>query len=311
MIERVSLAPAGEDLETQLAAERPRLVGLCARLSGDATVAEDLAQETLAQAWRLLAKLREREGLASWLNAIARNMCLRWVRERGRNLAHTVPPAALADGEGDELDRLPAEDGGLEIALERGELIALLDRALALLPDTTRAALIGTYVRELPQAELASRLGLSDGALRVRLHRGRLALRHALASDLREEAVALGLALPDDPENEDWRATRICCPFCGRDPLEYRLNGEPDSYTYRCAGLCHAGGMIAGYTPPTELTGLSSPKSRRPATALHWIVTIAACWRTIVSLQLLRRGTGHLPKYPRATGVVAAARVRH
>ena len=90
MIERVSLAPAGEDLEAQLAAERPRLVGLCARLSGDAAVAEDLAQETLAEAWRLLAKLRQPEGLASWLNAIARNICLRWVREVEAEGAHAL-----------------------------------------------------------------------------------------------------------------------------------------------------------------------------------------------------------------------------
>jgi RNA polymerase sigma factor (sigma-70 family) len=262
MIERASVAPAGVNLEAQLAAERQRLVGLCARLSGDATVAEDLAQETLAEAWRLLAKLRQPEGLASWLNAIARNICLRWVRERSRNLAHAVPSTASADGEDDDLDRLPAEDGGLDIVLERGELIALLDRALAMLPDTTRAALTGTYVRELPQAELASQLGLSEGALRVRLHRGRLALRHALVSDLRDEAVALGITLPGEPEEEGWRTTRIWCPFCGRYPLEYRLDSDHDSYTYRCAGSCHAGGMIAGYTPLAGLSGLSSPKPR-------------------------------------------------
>src|SRR5215472_8357154 len=106
MIERVSVAPESEELEAQLAAERTRLIGLCARLSGDATVAEDLAQETLAEAWRLLAKLRQPEGLASWLNAIARNICLRWARERGRNLAHTLPPTASMGGDEDELDRL-------------------------------------------------------------------------------------------------------------------------------------------------------------------------------------------------------------
>jgi RNA polymerase sigma factor (sigma-70 family) len=264
MSERVSFAPASENLDAQLAAERQRLVGLCARLSGDATVAEDLAQETLAEGWRLLAKLHQPEGLASWLNAVARNICLRWARERGRNLAHIVPTTASEDGEEDELDRLPAEDGGLDIALERGELIELLDHALALLPYKTRAALIGTYVRELPQAELAPQLGLSEGALRLRLHRGRLALRHALASDLRDEAVALGITLPGEPEEEGWRATRIWCPFCGRYPLEYRLESEHDSYTYRCVGCCHAGGMIAGYTPRAELTGLSlsSPKPR-------------------------------------------------
>jgi RNA polymerase sigma-70 factor (ECF subfamily) len=284
MIERVTVAPASEELAAQLAAERQRLVGLCARLSGDASVAEDLAQETLAEAWRLLTKLRQPEGLASWLNAIARNICLRWARERGRNLAHIVPPTASVGGDEDDLDRLPAEDGGLDIALERGELIALLDRALALLPDATRAALIGTYVRELPQAELASQLGLSEGALRVRLHRGRLALRHALASDLRGEAAALGISLPDNAEEGGWRTTRIWCPFCGRYPLEYQLDSEQYPVAYRCAGRCHASGMIAGCTALTEQTDLSSPKTR----LTRYCLTLDRHYRNI-----LATGPGH------------------
>ncbi len=260
MTEYVGTVPASEELEARLAAERPRLVGLCARLSGNTAAAEDLAQETLAEAWRLLAKLRQPEGLASWLNAIARNICLRWAREVGRDRAHTAPPIPSPHRAEDELDTLPAEEDELDIALERGELIALLDRALSLLPGNTRAALIGTYVRELPQAELAAQLGLSEGALRVRLHRGRVALRHALANDLRDEATALDLALPDDSPGEGWHATRIWCPFCGRYPLEYRLDHEHESYGYRCVGRCHYGGVIAGSTFHSQMAALSSPK---------------------------------------------------
>ena len=261
MTEHISVAPANDELDAQLAAERPRLVGLCAHLSGNAAAAEDLAQETLTEAYRLLAKLRKPDGLAAWLNAIARNICLRWARERGRDLVHTTPLMFSPDREDDDWDILPAEDGELDIAMERSELIALLDRALALLPDNTRAALIGTYVRELPQAELAAQLGLSEGALRVRLHRGRAALRHALASDLRDEAAALGLELPNALPEEGWRATRIWCPFCGQYPLEYRLDGENDSYAYRCIGRCHDSGLIAGSSFMTRTMGLSSPKS--------------------------------------------------
>src|SRR5215472_2084702 len=97
MIERVSVAPESEELEAQLAAERTRLIGLCARLSGDAEMAEDLAQETLAEAWRLLAKLRQPEGLSAWLSAIARNICRRWTRERGHDCSHTVRLVTAGD----------------------------------------------------------------------------------------------------------------------------------------------------------------------------------------------------------------------
>ncbi|HSH83264.1 MAG TPA: sigma-70 region 4 domain-containing protein, partial [Herpetosiphonaceae bacterium] len=61
---------------------------------------------------------------------------------------------------------------------------------LALLPPTTRSALVARYVLELPQAEISSRLGVSEGAVEARLHRGKLALRRVLAAELREEAAA-------------------------------------------------------------------------------------------------------------------------
>ena len=80
-------------LEAALAGERARLVRLCAQLTGDTQAAEDLAQETLVEAWRCLAKLRTPDGLAPWLTAIARNVCLRWGRARGRDLR---APRAMA-----------------------------------------------------------------------------------------------------------------------------------------------------------------------------------------------------------------------
>jgi RNA polymerase sigma factor (sigma-70 family) len=260
MIEAMHAAPASDDLAARLAAERPRLVSLCSRLSGNVGMAEDLAQETLAEAWRLLAKLRQPEGLSAWLNAIARNICLRWGREHEYDSSHTVRPVAADDTPtGHDLDTLAAEDGELTIALERGELVALLDRALALLPTDTRAALVGTYMQEVPLTELAARLGLSEGALRVRLHRGRLALRRALSSDLRDEAGAMGLPLPDDPRDTGWRQTRIWCPFCGQHALEYYLEREQGGFIFRCTGRCNHGSVLAGATVPL-VGGLSSPK---------------------------------------------------
>jgi RNA polymerase sigma factor (sigma-70 family) len=250
-----------ETLAARLTAERPRLVRLCARLSGDPDTAEDLAQEALLEAWRAIARLRDPEGLSPWLAAIARNVCLRWARTRGRDLAHTAYPASTGAADEPTLDDLPAADD-LALDIEHGELAALLDRALALLPADTRAALVGSYVLELPQAELAARLELSDGALRVRLHRGRLALRRALATDLRDHALALGLILPEAPDASGWQSTRIWCPFCGRHRIESRIDRSTGSYSYRCAGECLPRGAIVGSTLGSDwLAGLTNAKS--------------------------------------------------
>ncbi len=70
--------------------ERVQLVRLCAVLVGDREVAEDLAQETLLEVWRHKHALRDQTRRTSWLSSIARNVCLRWLRERRRDTAHLI-----------------------------------------------------------------------------------------------------------------------------------------------------------------------------------------------------------------------------
>ena len=101
-----------------LQAERPRLVRLCAALSRDPDAAEDLAQETLIEAWRHRHKLTEPAGISPWLSAIARNVCLRWRRYRRHDHARlAVPPDANGPAPGIPDDIADAFD--LEVELER------------------------------------------------------------------------------------------------------------------------------------------------------------------------------------------------
>jgi DNA-directed RNA polymerase specialized sigma24 family protein len=57
--------------------ERTRLVRLCARITGHSEVAEDLAQETLLEAWKYQHALRDREKRSQWLSGIDHCLCLR------------------------------------------------------------------------------------------------------------------------------------------------------------------------------------------------------------------------------------------
>src|SRR5436309_9721305 len=81
-------------LESMLAGERARLVRFCAHLTGNPDAAEDLAQETLLEAWRNQQKLHHQdarqstENWSKWLRGIARHVCMRWARSHGRDLAH-------------------------------------------------------------------------------------------------------------------------------------------------------------------------------------------------------------------------------
>src|SRR3954447_22360252 len=115
-------------------AERTWLVHLCTRFTRDVDVAEDLAQETLLEAWQHAHELRAPEARTAWLAGVARNRYLRWACRQRRDIARLIhvdgEPDALVTTVGREL----ADDVDLELDLERAELAMLLDRALALLP---------------------------------------------------------------------------------------------------------------------------------------------------------------------------------
>lgn len=248
-------------LEAALPAERARLVRLCAQITGDIDAAEDLAQETLFEAWRAAHKLRDPAGRAPWLSAIARNVCRRWARARGRELARLAQPGLDSDPTALALDEALADDFDLEVELERDELATLLDRALALLPADTRAVLTARYVEESPQAEVAVRLGLSEGAVAMRLQRGKLALRRVLATDLYREAASYGLGMPD---TAGWQETRIWCPLCGQRRLSGRFDRALPELTLRCPNCYARSGIdvVARTTWPEALGGV---RGYRPA----------------------------------------------
>lgn len=193
---------------TWLHAERRRLVRLCATISGDREAAEDLAQETLLEAWRNRHKLQDGTGTERWLNAIARNVCLRWARRRGRD-------AVLADVDVDAAAEL-------EVDLGRSELEELLDSALALLPPVTRDVLVHHYVEGSPHADIAERLGISEDAVSMRISRGRVVLRRLLARELGEEPY------------DGWRETRVWCSTCGSRRLQ--MLHDERTVAFRCPG---------------------------------------------------------------------------
>ena len=250
-------------LQQALAHGRACLVRFCAHLTGTPSVAEDLAQETLLEAWRNLHKFalpaqqdndELQYHLHKWLFAIARNVCLRWGRGHHHDLAHVIPFAQYASDaeEQENFAETLVDPFDVEVELERNELARLLDQALALLPPVTRDVLIERYIHESSYAEIAERLGLSEEALAQRLHRGKLTLRRLLSQDLHAEAEVI----PTQGNSEQEQETGIWCPFCNNARLiKYITLSTLTGFT--CPACWH----IAFVGMPEIYSGLQSPKA--------------------------------------------------
>ncbi|MFN8489650.1 MAG: RNA polymerase sigma factor [Caldilineaceae bacterium] len=221
--------------------ERNRLVRLCTRLTGAPEAAEDLAQEALLIAWQQRSQLRDAAKYAQWVNGIARNLCLHWLRSHQREKRYRC--ASTVDNALDTVEQTQAQPAvfDLEATLERHELAHLLDRALTLLPPLTRTVLIERFIHDAPQAEIAQRLRLTEGAVEARVQRGKATMRRVLMTQLQEDAVAYGLVtIP----NAAWQTTRIWCSACGQRHLQGCFGSEtPRSLWLQCACGANCGVM--------------------------------------------------------------------
>jgi len=150
-----------------------------ARLRGDATLAEDAAQNTLVRALRGLSGFRGDAGLFSWLATICRNEIADLVEKAARVATHTVS----FDAEGPARDAAHAvatPDGAGDKALAGAERLTVIRQVLDELPGRYGEMLELKYIEEWDVERIAQRVGLSFEAAQSQLQRARVAFRSAL-----------------------------------------------------------------------------------------------------------------------------------
>ena len=165
MAGRAALA-GDEGLRAAYRAHGPELYRLALRSLHDRGLAEEVVQETFLRAWRAADRYRDDgASLRTWLFVIARNVIVDVVRRRA------VRPVLA----GEPTD-VPAALDPLEGALTAWQV----EEALRRLSPEHRRAIVETYYRQRPSAEVAAELGVPEGTVRSRLYYGLRALRLAL-----------------------------------------------------------------------------------------------------------------------------------
>lgn len=154
--------------------------------------AEDAAQETAIKIYRNLHQFRGEAQFRTWALSIARNEGLRRLR-RAQSRREDSLDAIAGDEAGDftpailtSWREVPAE------ALERKELGGLLRKAVEGLPEIYRNVILLRDVEEMDIRETAAALDISEGAVKVRLHRARARLQRSLAPTLKGFAPRRG-----------------------------------------------------------------------------------------------------------------------
>jgi RNA polymerase sigma-70 factor (ECF subfamily) len=179
--ELVALAKGGDlDSFNQLILrwERP-IFALAYRTIGREEDARDVCQDTFLRAFRALPGFKGEAKFSSWLYRIALNLCRDWIRRQRRapvlQLPEDADPFELASEAG------PSES--IEDLVARRELTAVVEEAMALLPEEQRTAIILKEYHGMTFQEIADLQQCPLSTVKTRLYQGLSVLRRQLERD--------------------------------------------------------------------------------------------------------------------------------
>ncbi len=157
-----------------------KIYNLALRMLNDPQEAEDVLQETFLNAYKALPDFEGRSSLSTWIYRIASNASLMHLRKKQPPTVSVDEPLELDAG--DSLPRQLVDWSSMpEEELLNNESRQMMDEAVAELPESLRIVFVLRDIEGLSTAETGEVLGLSEGAVKTRLHRARLWLRDRLS----------------------------------------------------------------------------------------------------------------------------------
>jgi RNA polymerase sigma-70 factor (ECF subfamily) len=164
-----------------------RMLAVARRFLSDEHEAQDAVQEAFASAFKAIGRFRGDSSLGTWLHRIVVNAALKRVKAKEQRaetgLDDLLP---VFDQANCRLEPLQGTFVAVEQLMAQQETRKRVRGAIAMLPDSYRAAILLRDIEGYNTSEAAEKLKISPGALKVRLHRGRSALKRLLEPILEE-----------------------------------------------------------------------------------------------------------------------------
>jgi RNA polymerase sigma-70 factor (ECF subfamily) len=131
----------------------PKIFRVCMAYVNDREQARDLTQETFLAVWQHLSTFKNESKISTWIFRIATNNCLRAIEKSKRIKTIDLPSEIISSNDDSKMEK-----------------IDFLHSCIAELNEMDRI-IISLVLEDLPQAEIASIVGLSNTNTRVKIHR--------------------------------------------------------------------------------------------------------------------------------------------
>ena len=154
-----------------------RLLAVARRMLRDEEAARDAVQEAMLSAVRAIHGFDGHSRLSTWLHRIVVNAALMRIRSRQRRPEQSIEPLLPRFAEdGHHAEPVTSWAESAERLIERAQTRALVRAALEELPESYRVVIMMRDIDDMSTAEAAAAFGITENALKLRLHRARQAL---------------------------------------------------------------------------------------------------------------------------------------
>ena len=168
-----------------------KMYGVALQFMRNESDAREVMQDALVSIWNKISSFQGKSAFTSWIYRVTANAGLMALRKKKRRENDISLDAAGSDEDDAPLPALQLSDQKPlpDKVVMTGELGEQVRTAIDQLPEPYRVAVLLRDVEELPMTEVMEATGLSEPALKSRLHRARLALREALLPYLKGQDI--------------------------------------------------------------------------------------------------------------------------